>query len=77
MGTDSGTDVLLFPMVSGLDHATDQYVAYCQATVGPYPHILHPGPFGIFKYTSSFTTKGANRHGQDTLPLHGENLSLP
>ena len=32
---------------------------------------------GIFNDTSSFTQQGANRHGQDTLPLHGENLSLP
>ena len=42
----------------------------------PTPTLSRP-LVGTSICTSSFTQKGANRHGQDTLPLHGENLSLP
>ena len=46
------------------------YCGYIPTTTLSKPLI------GTSSYTSSFTPKGANRHGQDTLPLHGENLSL-
>ena len=33
------------PDTSATDHATDVYVAYANATVGTYPHLLHLSPF--------------------------------
>ena len=69
-GTDQGTDVLLFPkgIWTGpcywpLCSLLPSYCKIIPTRTSSRPLI------GIFKYTSSFATKGTNRHGQDILML--------
>ena len=75
--TGKGTDVLL----SKVSWNGPCYWEVCSLHLGYCRYIptrtLSRPLIGIFNDTSSLTQKGANRHGQDTLPLHGKNLSLP
>ena len=76
--TATGSDILLSKDILGQTNATmEVYIlprGYCRYIP---THTSTRPLIGIFNDTFSFTPKGANRHGQDTLPLHGENLSLP
>ena len=75
--TARGTDVLLSkgiwdgPCYSEVSSLLQGYCRCIPTHTSSRPLI------GIFNDASSIIQKGANRHGQDTLPLHGENLSLP
>ena len=56
--------------------STDIKVVYIKGTIGTYQCILHMSLFLYLKCVLPPVYKRAKMHGQDTLPLHGKNLSV-